>query len=522
MKAVQPFLIPPQLDVTELLAKAGELFTVEENGEQAVDALYYDTFDWRLFMAGLTLLRQGSRYVLAERQGAELAVSGAAGRKKKLFWWDFPEGELSGRLKPLIEERALLPQAAMSGNHHRFNLCNDDAKTVLRLVFCDTICKKGDQQVVLPSMLVLEPLKGYGKAVKQVCRLLAAEGGSEIAGGYDPVAMAQAAYHIDPKDTDSTFAVELDRQETVGQAVRDICLHLRSTMLLNVDGTLEDIDSEFLHDFRVSVRRTRSLLSLMKKQLPAEETKRFQAEFKWLGSVTGPVRDLDVYLLKEQEYRDLLPEELQDGLAFFFAELARRRKRELKKLRVHLRSSRFGELLRNWEILLHELPNLTDYPEGQRQCRTVTGLIIKKRLERILRDGRSITPSTPDKKLHELRIEGKKFRYLLEFFRTLFDREAVDAYLKQMKKLQNVLGDFNDLTVQRGMLAHHLQQLDPGEDQSLTTAAALGGLIVHLYEEQRLVRGRFEETFAAFAADENVALAEKILHDPEDGPPLEG
>ena len=64
-----------------------------------------------------------------------------------------------------------------------------------------------------------------------------------------------------------------------------------------------------------------------------------------------------------------------------------------------------------------------------------------------------------DENLHELRIEGKKFRYLLEFFHSLFDQDAVDEYLKQMKKLQNTLGDFNDLAVQKDMLSWQLKDL---------------------------------------------------------------
>ena len=66
---------------------------------------------------------------------------------------------------------------------------------------------------------------------------------------------------------------------------------------MNLPGTLADIDTEFLHDLRVAVRRTRSAIKLLSGVFPPEAVEHFKAEFKWLGDVTTPVRDLDVHLL---------------------------------------------------------------------------------------------------------------------------------------------------------------------------------------------------------------------------------
>ncbi len=64
----------------------------------------------------------------------------------------------------------------------------------------------------------------------------------------------------------------------------------------NLPGTLEDVDSEFLHDLRVAVRRTRSLQRQFKAIYP-DRLQHFRDEFKRLQAVTGDLRDLDVYLL---------------------------------------------------------------------------------------------------------------------------------------------------------------------------------------------------------------------------------
>ena len=48
---------------------------------------------------------------------------------------------------------------------------------------------------------------------------------------------------------------------------------------------------------------------------------------------------------------------------------------------------------------------------------------------------------------HLLRLACKELRYLLEFFASLFPREKVDDVIQQLKKLQDLLGHFNDLRI---------------------------------------------------------------------------
>ena len=80
-------------------------------------------------------------------------------------------------------------------------------------------------------------------------------------------------------------------------AVAAVLTALLDTLEANVPGTIRDIDTEFLHDLRVAVRRTRSALKLAGDVLPGGWPRRFRPEFKWLGDLTTPTRDLDVYLL---------------------------------------------------------------------------------------------------------------------------------------------------------------------------------------------------------------------------------
>src|SRR5207344_1186780 len=76
----------------------------------------------------------------------------------------------------------------------------------------------------------------------------------------------------------------------------------------------DDTDSEFLHDYRVAVRRSRSVLGMAKGVVPGALLDHLRAEFKWLGDITTPTRDFDVYRLTYPDFEASLPESIQPDL----------------------------------------------------------------------------------------------------------------------------------------------------------------------------------------------------------------
>ena len=78
--------------------------------------------------------------------------------------------------------------------------------------------------------------------------------------------------------------------------------NLRGAMVANWDGTVDDIDPEFLHDLRVAVRRTRVVLANAKRVLPDDVRQRAREDFAWLGGISGTARDLDVYQIEWPDY----------------------------------------------------------------------------------------------------------------------------------------------------------------------------------------------------------------------------
>ena len=158
------------------------------------------------------------------------------------------------------------------------------------------------------------PLRGYEKDAAEIITLLEDELGLQPE-AQDLLLRALAALGKEPATSASKLDIPLEPELRADAALRRILLVLLETMERNEAGTSADLDSEFLHDFRVAVRRTRSLFSQVKGVLPPTPLERFRAEFKWLGQVTGPTRDLDVYLLEMDGSRAMLPDHVAPELA---------------------------------------------------------------------------------------------------------------------------------------------------------------------------------------------------------------
>jgi CHAD domain-containing protein len=266
----------------------------------------------------------------------------------------------------------------------------------------------------------------------------------------------------------------------------------------NVPGTLADLDTEFLHDLRVSIRRARSVLRELRGVFPPAERAALREELRWAQALTGPVRDLDVQLLGWEALVGGRAAELEPLRAL----LVRHREREFQALKRGLRGRRFRAALEDWKALAAlELADADD-PDRPRAALTIDEVAadrIRRVRRRMIRDGKAIGDASPDTDLHELRKRGKELRYLLELFGGVFGADVVKPAIKSLKQLQDVLGEFQDLHVQAGRLRDGADELArrPGGTDSLLAA---GKLIAGLEGRQHEVRDEFDAHFKLFAA----------------------
>jgi len=513
------YILPEPMGLDSLLSGLSERYSVHEGAVTVETVCYLDTFDWRLYDKGLICRRHGNNIFTLTDFSGEYRVEEKGPVSNKIFPQDFPCGAFGEKLFAVAGIRALLPLAEIKRDLQSFQIVNRDQKKVLsgslestRLLLSHETQEQQAQPASLGDSLRLRGVRGYDKIFVAIVELMRAQG---LEPGYPEEMVLRHALAIQgkkPRDYCSQFSIILDPAETIVHAAQKIFLHLLQGMQRNIFGILEDIDTEFLHDFRVALRRTRSLLGSMKKVgLPAD-IDRFQQGFKKIGTFTGPVRDLDVYLLGKNAYHSMLPEGLQEGLAVFFQGLARQRAKELQRLRKALHSPSFQDFMTQWQEYVNNSFLPSALAAGQEPCKGVAIKAIKKRLRSILRSGEMIGPQSPDTELHGLRIQAKKLRYLLEFYRSLFPETEMEILLKSLKRLQDNLGNFNDLSVQQKMLAQYQDEL-AGKDpkNAVKVAAALGGLITHLHEEQIDIRCKFEQTFDQFTTVENRKLFDLLF-----------
>ena len=492
---------------------------------QTLQVRYFDTFDWRLHAAGQILEHDGAAWRLVDLEtGATIASDPVWSDRWPRFAADFPDtGDLQPHLHKLLKMRALVHLATAHGERQSWCVLNRDGKTVLRGVgtSLDVARPAPDEAAAPVRWLDLHPLRGYEDHAEA---FLTAAADHALAAVDEPhlVRLLRRAGR-QPGGYSSRFEAQLAPTMSAREAFTVVSQTLLRAMRHNEAGVAADLDTEFLHDLRVAVRRQRSALTIFKEVLPPEATEFFSREFTALGRLTGPLRDLDVYLLDEARYRGLVPDTLQPGLDQLFVRLRTQRAHELQRVRLALASPQYQQLVQAWQTTLAgpERGSAADQPVLDLARRR-----LDRRWRRLLRQGRRIGRTSPDRDLHRLRIQGKKLRYLLEFFASLFPAEVVAALVQQLKQLQDNLGAFNDLSVQRQRLQDDLDSLvDHGcSHAALIEATALGGLITALATERRRVRKRFARTFAAFAgpatserfAELLAAAADPV---PDDPPP---
>jgi CHAD domain-containing protein len=385
----------------------------------------------------------------------------------------------------LLEMRAATPIARLKLRTVPVRVLDGERKTVVRLAVHDAGAELG-------ARLAVTPVRGYDKHLARVRRLVEDDLGLRPARASLADAAVLAAGGT-PGGVSSKLDLHLDRRGRADTAAVVVATQLLRAIEVNLPGTLADTDTEFLHDLRVAVRRTRALQRELRKVFPPAELARARAAFKHLQQVTGPTRDLDVHLLDLEAMDD-------PHLVPLHRLLERERAVEQQRMARALRGARTRRVLDEWSALLaglHERPP-DDRPDATRPIGPVAGKRIRRVYAQMVTMGLAIGDDSPHEALHDLRKKGKELRYLLEFFSSLFDPGEVKPMVKTLKALQDVLGRFQDFEVQAHTLRALGARLAPaGEADALM---AIGALVAQLELDQAAARAAFADVFGPFAA----------------------
>jgi CHAD domain-containing protein len=411
-----------------------------------------DTFDGRVRRARARLTRTGpdgtSTIAWQGRGGHQLTIRS---KQPINFAWDLPKGPLQQLLDRVVGVRRLLPQGEAEEHGAVLDVLDERAKTVARIRIASgrarlPTLQNGWQR--LPTVITLTALRGYEDAYIGLVPVIESRPGIEpCTENLDGLVLGQLGAACSDI---SSFRVTLSPNVRADEGARQIHQALLGVLRANEPGVRANLDSEFLHDFRVAVRRTRSLLGQIKHVFPPEVVAHFSAEFSWMGQGTGAPRDIDVLLhsLRARQRKD--PAGEMQALTTMLLQVQQAEHRQLVDA---LKSDRHRRLLWDWQGFLESAaPSAPEARSAGRPLREVVAARAWRLSQRISSSAEAITSETEPARLHRVRIDAKKLRYLVDVTPGFYAAVDLEIVLAALKKLQRLLGEFNDAHVQEARL----------------------------------------------------------------------
>ena len=201
-------------------------------------------------------------------------------------------------------------------------------------------------------------------------------------------------------------------------------------------GVRDGTEERDLHRFRVATRRSRALIRASRKVLDGQLA-RVDAELRWLGGVSGPVRDLDVLIAHLRDVVEGLEPDRAGGETILAAvEEERAWAREV--LLEALDSERYRSLLAIFRAALARLTVV--------DADVSLSKLAKKEFKRLRKAYTALDPDSPDDELHALRIKAKRVRYAAELA-ALAKGEPFASLAEAATEVQDLIGAHQDAVV---------------------------------------------------------------------------
>lgn len=265
---------------------------------------------------------------------------------------------------------------------------------------------------------------------------------SKAARGYD-LALDRSAKAV--KAEPVSIAADASFDVALGVALRGMYAHAMD----NLDAATLGASPEGIHQLRVALRRTRSLLGLVYKLSPSKALANLRVEAKWLMGELGHARNLDVFATGVlQEVHNAC------GADVDFSELAKRvdamRTHAQERARTAITSRRcalFLISLGGWITRSGWREEIVDDVRAQLDApaRDTARLLFRKAYRKVRKRGQGFNRLGADG-LHQTRLSVKKLRYVGEVFQPFLTKAHADRrFAKRLARLQDAFGRFNDL-----------------------------------------------------------------------------
>jgi len=486
--AARPRDLPALTRALEARAAAGE-----GSRPARLISTYFDTSDHALARRGLALrVRECDGRFIQTVKSHNRNGAGAFARGE----WEDPIGDArpdpqaaaSGRfLGPDIAAR-LVPLFRTEVSRRTVELMPAPGTRIAAAIDRGRVCRPAGEAGEPISEVELELQDGPATALYDVALDLLAvapvrlERRSKAERGYRLTA-ADAA----PPGAVRAAPVELAPQLSGNQALRRIGIACLDQLLRNEPAVLAGV-AEGIHQMRVAVRRLRAMLAAFGRMLPSDQRRRATAELRWLADALSTVRNLDVFeqALLAPAWPVLAESE---GLAALTVAVRRRHDAADARATRAIRSRRYTalllRLLRWFDGCLWQ--DAATSPDLAQPITVIAARILARRRRLAKRRSKGFAKQSPEQR-HRLRIALKKLRYATEMLAGLYDAGAVERFTRRLKRLQDDLGDANDLRVARDIIAD-LAKPAPGasgDDAGIIVAA--GNSLLQWHERRLAAR----------------------------------
>ena len=515
-------LLSGQEDESAVIAcLRGNNYTVEESEPvQHVDT-YLDTFDWSLLKnkaelqyrlsdgkATYSLKKTGAiEEEIARRLDVEVPLNGPVDKPTEI-----PSKRIRKLIEGIIFPRKLLEQVQVRTNCQRYRIISPEGRDI-GLGFATSSFSLRGLHKPRPARKLYEleaqVIDGPETALLELSSLLTSTFGYCAASASRlEAAIERFKIVIPSKKVPENLRVRID--DRLDLAIRKILTFHFQRLREQVPGIERDIDTEFVHQARVSTRRIRSCLRYFRDAVPEAAAVYLAGELKWLGSCFGTVRDLDVFLLNLSRFSQEIarfPAKKRQALKDW---IERHRREPLKALWEALESPRYRTLeKRLLQFLEKPLPLRPRQPlAGMRVQEVAPGLITEK-FDAVIRQGQAVVEKPKLKEFHRLRIQMKRLRYACEFMAPAYGG-AFDPFVERTVEIQDCLGELQDTVFTRNFVDF----LCSNWEGKLVDPELLF-ILGEIYQLQAGIARERQETFAKiwerFSSEETATLLKEVL-----------
>ena len=207
-------------------------------------------------------------------------------------------------------------------------------------------------------------------------------------------------------------------------------------------------DEEAVHDFRVAVRRLRSLERAYRSCLAGGALRKLRKRLARMAAATGRARDLEVQLAWLAQEREVMRPHERAGFDWLQQRLEAARQAERRRLRKRL-GRHFGKLSASFA-------RLRPGGKGDETFAAAVAGRVQAAMDRLGVSLRAMCTVDDERSAHRTRIEAKRLRYLVEPLCGLL--APADEVVDMLKGLQDLLGEVHDRQVLRAMLREAAEQ----------------------------------------------------------------